>query len=83
LYAKIVLSRWTTMFTDLRGSIELEITRLAPATMKIKVVELRERKYAAWIGGSILASLATFPHMVITHEVYDDAGPGIAHHKHF
>jgi actin len=41
--------------------------------MKIKVVAPPERKYAVWIGGSILASLATFPQMVITHEESNDA----------
>jgi actin len=51
--------------------------------MKIKVVAPPERKYAAWIGGSILASQATFPQMVITREEYNDAGPGIVHRKSF
>jgi actin len=83
LYANIVLSGGTTMFNGLPERIEKEITRLAPATMKIKVVAPPERKYAVWIGGSILASLATFPQMVITHEEYNDAGPGIVHRKCF
>jgi actin len=83
LYANIVLSGGTTMFQGLPERIEKEIVRLAPATMKIKVVAPPERKYAVWIGGSILASLATFPQMVITHEEYTDAGPGIVHRKCF
>jgi actin len=83
LYANIVLSGGTTMFQGLPERIEKEITRLAPATVKIKVVAPPERKYALWIGGSILASLATFPQMVITHEEYNDAGPGIVHRKCF
>merc|ERR1711971_505146 len=39
---------------DLYANIEL--TALAPSTMKIKVVAPPERKYSVWIGGSILSS---------------------------
>jgi actin len=81
LYANIVLSGGTTMFNGLPERIEKEIVRLAPATMKIRVVAPPERKYATWIGGSMLASLATFPQMVITYEEYNEAGPGFVHRK--
>ena len=83
LYANIVLSGGTTMFEGLPERIEKEMVRLAPPTMKIKVVAPPERKYAVWIGGSILASLATFPQMVITRDEYNEAGPGIVHRKCF
>ena len=42
-----------------------------------------ERKYSAWIGGSILASLETFHKMWITKEEYDESGPSIVHKKCF
>jgi actin len=45
----------------------------------INVVAPQERKYAAWIGGAKLASLPTFPQMVITSKEYRDSGPGIIH----
>jgi actin len=68
LYANIVISGGTTMFTGLPERIAKEIIRLTPATKKMKVVARPEWKYAIWIGGSILTSLATFPQIVITHE---------------
>ncbi|KAH0786367.1 actin [Histomonas meleagridis] len=71
------------MFEGLPERMEKEMVRLAPPTMKIKVVAPPERKYAVWIGGSILASLATFPQMVITRDEYNEAGPGIVHRKCF
>jgi actin len=83
LYQNIVLSGGSTMFPGLPERIEKEIVRLAPPTMKVNVFAPPERKYAAWIGGSILACLATFPQMVITREEYNDAGPGIVHRKCF
>jgi actin len=81
LYANIVLSGGTTCFPGFPERIEKEITRLAPSRMKIEVVAHPARKYAAWIGGSKLASLATFPQMMITREEYNDAGSWIVHRK--
>ena len=61
----------------------LQITALAPTSMKIKVVAPPERKYSVWIGGSILASLSTFQQMWIAKSEYDESGPSIVHRKCF
>eukprot|EP00382_Lankesteria_abbotti_P000100 CAMPEP_0113844822 /NCGR_PEP_ID=MMETSP0372-20130328/434_1 /TAXON_ID=340204 /ORGANISM="Lankesteria abbotti" /LENGTH=376 /DNA_ID=CAMNT_0000813835 /DNA_START=139 /DNA_END=1269 /DNA_ORIENTATION=+ /assembly_acc=CAM_ASM_000359 len=83
LYGNIVLSGGTTMFDGIGERMTREITRLAPSTMKIKVVAPPERKFSVWIGGSILSSLSTFQQMWITREEYEDAGPTIVHRKCF
>jgi actin len=83
LYANIVLSGGTTMFPGIAERLEKEIIALAPPTMKVKVVAPEERKYAVWVGGSILASLSTFPQMVITKDEYSESGPSIVHRKCF
>jgi actin-related protein len=83
LYANIVLSGGTTMFSQIAERLTKEITALAPSTMKIKVVAPPERKYSVWIGGSILASLSTFQQMWISKGEYDESGPSIVHRKCF
>ncbi|KAH0794196.1 actin [Histomonas meleagridis] len=83
LFGNILLSGGNTMFEGLAERIENEMLNLAPTTMKIKVVSPPDRKYSAWIGGRKLASLSTFPQMVITCEEYDEFGPGIVHSKCF
>jgi len=60
LYQNIVLSGGTTCFTGIAERLSKEVTKLAPSTMKIKVLAPPERKYSVWIGGSILSSLSTF-----------------------
>ncbi|KAD3640311.1 hypothetical protein E3N88_29534 [Mikania micrantha] len=77
LYSNIVLSGGSTMFPGFANRMEKEITALAPSSMKIKVVASPERKYNAWIGGSILASLSSFLSMWITKAEYDESGPSI------
>merc|ERR1719231_1285582 len=83
LYANVVLSGGTTMFSGIGERMTKELTQLAPSTMKIKVVAPPERKYSVWIGGSILSSLSTFQQMWISKAEYDESGPTIVHRKCF
>ena len=83
LYGNIVLSGGTSMYPGIAERLEKEMVKLAPPTMKIKVITPPERKYSVWIGGSILASLSTFQNMWITKEEYDEAGPAIVNRKCF
>ena len=83
LYGNVVLSGGTTMFEGIAERLTKELTQLAPASMKVKVVAPPERKYSVWIGGSILASLSTFQQMWISKNEYDESGPSIVHRKCF
>merc|ERR1712207_65910 len=83
LYANTVLSGGTTMFPNINVRLTKEMTSLAPASIKVKIVAPPERKYSVWIGGSILSSLSTFQEMCISKHEYDDRGPGIVHRKCF
>jgi len=83
LYGNTVLSGGTTMFEGIAERMQKEITALAPASMKIKIVAPPERKYSVWIGGSILSSLSTFQSMWISKQEYDESGPSIVHRKCF
>merc|ERR1719356_1638129 len=74
LYANIVLSGGTTMYAGIADRMSKEITALAPASMKVKIIARPERKYSVWIGGSILSSLSTFQQMWISKQEYDESG---------
>merc|ERR1719251_149515 len=83
LYANIVLSGGTTMYAGIADRLSKELTALAPASMKVKIIAPPERKYSVWIGGSILSSLSTFQQMWISKQEYDESGPSIVHRKCF
>jgi actin len=83
LYINVVLSGGSTMFPGIDKRLNKEMTSLAPASAKVKIVAPPERKYSVWIGGSILSSLSTFQDMWITKDEYDESGPGIVHRKCF
>merc|ERR1712154_152042 len=79
LYTNTVLSGGTTMFPGIDIRLSKEMTSLAPASIKVKIVAPPERKYSVWIGGSILSSLSTFQEMWISKDEYDESGPPIVH----
>jgi len=71
------------MYEGIGERMTEELKKLAPQSMKIKVIAPPERKYSVWIGGSILSSLSTFQNMWITKGEYDESGPSIVHRKCF
>merc|ERR1712060_732101 len=77
MYSNVVLSGGTTMFPGIGERMTKELTALAPSTMKIEIIAVPERKYSAWIGGSILSSLTVFQPMWITKRDYDESGPSV------
>ncbi|KAF9433620.1 centractin- actin- protein of the dynactin complex [Entomortierella beljakovae] len=81
LYSNIVLSGGSTMFNGLAERIENELKLYAPESMEIKVHSPPNRQYGAWLGGSLLASHATFQQMLISKKEYEESGPSIIHRK--
>ena len=59
LYESIVLAGGNTMFKGMADRLQKEVSMLAPQP-KVAVLAPPERKYSAWIGGSILTSLESF-----------------------
>jgi len=83
LYSNIVLSGGSSLFEGLPQRLSAEVSALAPSSMQVKVVAPPERKFSAWIGGSITASLPASRDQYITHEEYWESGPAIVHRKCF
>ena len=85
LYNCIVLSGGNTMYNGFGERLTKEIKKFAPKSMeeKVKVIASPERKFAAWIGGSILSSISTFESCWITKTDYEESGFTAIHRKCF
>ncbi|KAJ7204638.1 actin-domain-containing protein [Mycena haematopus] len=81
LYRNIVLVGGTTMFPGIATRLQTELEALAPANTQIRLQVGSDRKRAAWVGGSILATQSSFQNMWCTKQEYDESGPGIVHRK--
>eukprot|EP01084_Bolivina_argentea_P134777 237614_1 len=77
----LLLSGGSSMFRQIEIRLKNEIQKLAPASVKCKIIAPAERLYSVWIGGSILSSLSSFQEMWISKDEYDESGPGIVHRK--
>ena len=85
MYNCIVLSGGNTMFNGLPERLTKEIKAIAPYEIEeeVKVIASLERKFATWIGGSILSTISTFESCWITKKEYEESGATIVHRKCF
>ncbi|XP_034654005.1 actin-like protein 53D [Drosophila subobscura] len=83
LYENIVLSGGTTMFPNLGERLQRELSLLAVPSTRIKIKACPERRFAVWLGGSVLASLSSFQDMWINSAEYEEVGCSIVHRKCF
>lgn len=74
LYSNIVLSGGSTQTPGFGDRLLYEVRSRAPERTRIRISAPPEREYSAWVGGSILASLATFKSMWVTKEEYEEEG---------
>ena len=80
MYANIVLSGGSSLFPGLTERLSLQMQARAPAA-RVKVIAPPDRMNLTWVGGSILASLSTFPQLCITKAEYEEYGPTLIHRK--
>jgi len=83
LYKNIILAGGCTMFNGTKERLKKEVKKLAQPMTEVETQAPPERRFSAWIGGSIVASLSTFPAMYITRNEYNEAGVEIVHRKCF
>lgn len=79
LLGNIVVTGSTSLLNGFNDRLNHELTAMFPG-LKIKIHAAgltSERRFGAWIGGSILASLGTFHQMWISKKEYEENGAGI------
>jgi len=81
LLRQIVIAGGSTLFSGFGERLLSEMRRLAGSGTKIRIAAPPERKYSAWIGGSILASLASFKSMWVSAEEWNEHGANILHKR--
>lgn len=81
LFGSVVVAGGSTMFPHFETRLQNELSTIVPDNIKTDVVATAERKYAAWIGGSMLSSLSTYQNLVISKADFEEVGANIAHRK--
>ena len=84
LYLNTILCGGSTLFMKIKNRFHKELQSLAPTGKNVNVIAPPERKYSAWLGGSILASLDNFRQtMFVSKKDYLDMGAEVIYNKFF
>ena len=84
LYLNVILCGGSTLFMKIKNRFNKELQSLAPTGKIVKVIAPPERKYSAWLGGAILASLDSFKQqMFCTKKEYLDGEKDHVYNKFF
>lgn len=81
MYGNVVLAGGNTSTSGFADRVVSELRNMAPASLVVKVTPSSDAHYAAWVGGSILASLSSNRPNLMTKDEYDEYGPCYASMK--
>lgn len=84
LYENIVLAGGSTLIPGLPARLQRELTNNIGPLYRVKFLTgntIADRRYADWLGGSILASLGSFHQMWISKQEFEEHGARIIHKK--
>ncbi|XP_054756430.2 actin-like [Lytechinus pictus] len=76
-FRNIMLCGGNTLFSGIKEKLEMEIKTPDYLTCGVRVIAPSFRQHAAWVGGSVAASLPTFKTFWITEEDYCEYGENI------
>jgi centractin len=78
-YSQIVVSGGTTLSPGFGDRLLYEVRSRVPAQTRIRISAPPDRIHSSYVGGSILASLATFKSMWVSRADYEEHGRAILH----
>jgi len=81
LFSQIVLAGGSTLTPGFGDRMLYEVRARSPAHTRIRISAPPERLHSAYVGGSILASLATFKSMWVSRAEYEEHGADILHRR--
>jgi len=79
LFTQIVLAGGSSCTPGFGDRLLADVRAKAPSHTRIRISAPPERIHSAWVGGSILASLATFKNMWATRSDYEEYGSNLLH----
>nr|CAG4642146.1 EOG090X0GT4 [Eurycercus lamellatus] len=77
LYGNVIVTGGNSLLQGFSDRLNRDLSAKTPQSMRLKIISASgsgERRFGAWIGGSILASLGSFQQMWISKQEYDEGG---------
>lgn len=83
LLGNVILSGGSMMFSGMSERLEKGLRKQVPAEVTVKVSGKDDRTFSVWCGGSVLATMAAFPQMLVTKDEYTEVGKQVMDIKCF
>ncbi|GJQ86854.1 hypothetical protein Trydic_g19522 [Trypoxylus dichotomus] len=77
LYSSVVLTGGNSLVQGFSDRLSKDLSSRTPGSMRLKMIAANgtvERRFGAWVGGSILASIGTFQQMWVSMQEYQESG---------
>ncbi|KAL1491395.1 hypothetical protein ABEB36_011998 [Hypothenemus hampei] len=77
LYSSVVVTGGNSLVQGFSDRLSRDLQSRTPGSMKLKMIAANgtvERRFGAWVGGSILASIGTFQQMWMSMQEYQESG---------
>ncbi|CAH1156110.1 unnamed protein product [Phaedon cochleariae] len=77
LYSSVVLTGGNSLVQGFSDRLSRDLSSRTPGSMRLKMIAANgtvERRFGAWVGGSILASIGTFQQMWVSAQEYQECG---------
>lgn len=77
LYSSVVLTGGNSLVQGFSDRLSRDLSLRTPGSMRLKMIAANgtvERRFGAWVGGSILASIGTFQQMWVSMQEYQESG---------
>jgi centractin len=81
LFSQIVVAGGSTLTPGFGDRLLHEVRARSPGHTRIRISAPPDRTSSCYVGGSILASLATFRNMWVSREEYEEQGSGVMHRR--
>uniref|UniRef100_A0A183BWS5 Actin-related protein 4 n=1 Tax=Globodera pallida TaxID=36090 RepID=A0A183BWS5_GLOPA len=86
LYSNLIVTGGNSLIVGFTDRLNHDLAQNCPSTIKIRVSNPNyststERRFGAWIGGSIVSSLGTFQQLWISKGEYEESGKSIVERK--
>ena len=84
LYYNLLMTGGNLLYGNVAEEVVARVGQSVPGNIKVKPVSVcwpHERKYLAWIGGSITTSLSSFQSFWVGNQEWKEAGPQIIDKK--
>jgi centractin len=81
LFSQIVVAGGSTLTPGFGDRLLHEVRARSPGHSRIRISAPPDRTSSCYVGGSILASLATFRNMWVSREEYEEQGSNVMHRR--